>query len=272
MSQPSFQNREWNDLIFESRNKDYGAYVLRMEYEKNTARGLFLSFSLFGFIVIVGIALQFLKPVLPHNNFSDKITPVEPMDDFEIEQLKPPSSKLPETSPPPQKTNQEQFSNLKITNDPVSTTLPTQEKLTEVQAGSRTITDGSTTGENPVDTKPDFGSSSNTGGKEEIYLPGVVEKMPEFPGGDQGLMSYLTKNVKYNAEAKDAGIQGSIFISFVVNKEGKTEQVKILRGLCCGLNEVAMEVIKNMPAWSPGKMGEKNVKVPLSLKLSFQLK
>ena len=106
--------------------------------------------------------------------------------------------------------------------------------------------------------------------EEQIFT--IVEEMPSFPGGDAALMKYLGKNIKYPAIAKDAGIQGTVYVTFVVDEKGDVKDVKILRSIGGGCDEEAIRVVENMPSWSPGKQRGKSVKVQYNLPIRFTLK
>jgi TonB family protein len=99
----------------------------------------------------------------------------------------------------------------------------------------------------------------------------VVEEMPEFPRGQEALMKYLSSKIKYPEEAMQDGIEGAVFISFVVEEDGRISNVKALRGLGGGLTEEAIRVIKGMPNWMPGKQAGKAVRVQYNLPIRFKL-
>ncbi len=105
--------------------------------------------------------------------------------------------------------------------------------------------------------------------EDEILI--TAEVMPEFPGGLQALYQYLSKELNYPWLAKDLGIQGSVFIGFVVEKDGSVSNVHILRGIGGGCDEEAIRVVSNMPNWIPGRMGTKPVRVSFSLPVRFKL-
>ena len=106
--------------------------------------------------------------------------------------------------------------------------------------------------------------------EEQVFT--IVEEMPSFPGGDAALMKYLANNIKYPAIAKDAGIQGTVFVTFVVDEKGEVKDVKVLRSLGGGTDEEAIRVVKSMPKWSPGKQRGKAVKVQYNLPIRFTLR
>ncbi len=103
----------------------------------------------------------------------------------------------------------------------------------------------------------------------EIFT--VVESMPEFPGGMAKLMSYLGNNIKYPPLAKESGIQGRVFINFVVETDGRISKVKVLRGIGGGCDEEAVRVVEAMPKWKPGMQRGKPVRVSYNLPVKFTL-
>ena len=105
--------------------------------------------------------------------------------------------------------------------------------------------------------------------EQEIFQ--IVEEMPSFPGGEQKLLEYVAKNVKYPQIARESGIKGRVFISFVVEPDASVSNVKVLRGIGGGCDEEAMRVVKSMPKWKPGKQRGKAVRVSYMLPVNFQL-
>ena len=99
----------------------------------------------------------------------------------------------------------------------------------------------------------------------------IVEQMPSFPGGDAKMYEYLGKNIKYPQIARETGIQGRVFVNFVVEPDGSVSNVKVLRGIGGGCDEEAMRVVKGMPKWSPGKQRGKAVRVSYTLPVVFKL-
>ena len=104
---------------------------------------------------------------------------------------------------------------------------------------------------------------------EEFFM--VVENMPEFPGGDLGLMKYIQKNVKYPAIAKEYNITGKVYVSFIVDKSGSVTNVKIVRGVDKNLDAEAMRVVKSLPKYKPGKQRGKSVRVMFTIPINFTL-
>lgn len=99
----------------------------------------------------------------------------------------------------------------------------------------------------------------------------VVEEMPEFPGGYAALLKYLRDNIIFPTQAKEAGITGTVYVSFIVGKDGSINSVEVLRSVPGGCSEEAVRVIRGMPRWSPGKQLGKPVMVKYNLPIKFNL-
>jgi TonB family protein len=104
---------------------------------------------------------------------------------------------------------------------------------------------------------------------DTIYI--ICEKMPTFPGGEDSLMSFLEKNIKYPADAKANKISGRVYVSFIIGKNGKVTNPKILRGKGYGMDEEVIRVVKLMPAWNPGMQDGKAIATKFNLPVSFTL-
>ena len=107
---------------------------------------------------------------------------------------------------------------------------------------------------------------------EEPEIFTIVEEMPSFPGGEAELFKYLGSNIKYPAMARDAGIQGIVYVTFVVKEDGKISDVRVLRGVGGGCDEEAVRVVEKMPSWKPGKQRGKSVRVQYNLPIRFTLR
>ena len=106
---------------------------------------------------------------------------------------------------------------------------------------------------------------------EETQIFMVVESMPMFPGGESALNRYLGENIKYPQMAKESGIQGRVFVTFVIEKDGRVSDVRVLRGIGGGCDEEAIRVVQNMPRWTAGKQRGKSVRVQFNLPIKFTL-
>jgi protein TonB len=104
---------------------------------------------------------------------------------------------------------------------------------------------------------------------EEFFM--VVENMPEFPGGDLGLMKFIQKNVRYPAIAKEYNITGKVYVSFIVDRQGSVTNVKIVRGVDKNLDAEALRVVSLLPKYKPGKQRGKAVRVMFTIPINFTL-
>jgi len=105
--------------------------------------------------------------------------------------------------------------------------------------------------------------------EEEIFV--VVENMPEFPGGELAMRKYINSAIKYPSLAQENGIQGKVFVNFVVDKEGNVTNAKVFRGVDPSIDKEALRVIMSLPRWKPGMQRGKAVRVSFTVPISFQL-
>ena len=105
--------------------------------------------------------------------------------------------------------------------------------------------------------------------EEEVFV--VVEEQAEFPGCMDSMYAYIQKNLKYPELAKEKGIEGRVFVSFIIEKDGSISNVKLLRGIGGGCDEASVEMVKNMPKWKPAKQRGKPVRCQFNLPIKFEL-
>lgn len=106
---------------------------------------------------------------------------------------------------------------------------------------------------------------------DEAVIFQIVEKMPTFPGGEAAMMKYLSENIKYPTIAQENGIQGRVYVNFVVGKSGEISQIKVIRGVDPALDQEAIRVVEKMPKWNPGEQRGKAVNVSFMLPINFVL-
>jgi protein TonB len=140
----------------------------------------------------------------------------------------------------------------------------------EVETQIATVTNEGTTDE--IIIPEETGNGAVAENPETPFVS--VEEMPGFPGGEEALFKYLGKNINYPAMEKDAGISGTVYVYFVINKEGRVSNTEIKRGVKGGpgLDKEALRVISNMPAWSVGKQNGRPAAVQFTLPVKFVLK
>lgn len=121
------------------------------------------------------------------------------------------------------------------------------------------------------DTEVDFSDMTTEEEQEDAPVFFIVEEMPEFPGGEQALNKFLHENVQYPVIAQENGIQGRVYVKFVVNTDGSITNVEIARGVDPSLDKEALRVVRDMPKWKPGKQRGKSVRVSYTVPINFVL-
>ncbi|MCC7231486.1 MAG: TonB family protein [Bacteroidia bacterium] len=255
-------NPERAELVFEGRNKEFGGYVMRKKYQHRLFIAMIISFSAIILAVVIPKISSWLSRTAEstRSGISEEVTLAEPPP---IDKSTPPP---PPVVPPPPVQQTIKFTPPKVVKDEeVEEPPPTQEETKEVQVstvtqeGDKDLID--LPPENPVVGDPDEG---------KIFT--VVEEMPSFPGGESKLFEYLSKNIKYPPVARENGIQGRVYVSFVVDKDGKIKDAVVRRGIGGGCDEEALRVVKSMPDWKPGRQNGRNVQVQYNLPVNFTLK
>lgn len=160
------------------------------------------------------------------------------------------------------------------TNVPPTTTnvdIVSDNEITEADIDKSTITDQKT---DAHDTRSTGGSSAiNSEGDSEEPVPfDILEDQPVFPGGTEALLKYMSDNIRYPTKAKEAGISGTVIISFVVEKDGSISTVKVVHGIGGGCNEEAVRIVSVMPKWTPGKQRGRAIRTQFQIPLIFFLK
>jgi protein TonB len=139
---------------------------------------------------------------------------------------------------------------------------PPQEKLSET-----TVSTVTQEGEKEIELPPEPVVDPDEG---KIFT--IVEEMPSFPGGENKLFEYLRNNIKYPPVARENGITGRVYVTFVVDRDGKIKDAKVIRGIGAGCDEEALRVVRTMPDWKVGKQNGRAVQVQYNLPINFTLK
>lgn len=244
------------EMVFKTRNKDYGAYVLRKKYQKYTLISLIVGVFLIGAAVVYPVVAAYL-----HKNqvIKENTTVGAEMLNIPKEDLPPPP---PPPPPPPDVVQQQRFVAPVVTSDSVETAMVTQEELSTKPNTEAPAEEGIEV----VETKTQVIEQE---APREIFT--VVEEQPNYPGGDEARIKFLQANMKYPEEAKELGIQGKVFVTFVVEVDGSITDVKVLRGIGSGCDDEAIRVVKSMPRWVPGKQRGVPVRVQFNLPINFKL-
>lgn len=258
---------DMNEMVFEQRNKDYGAFRLRKMYRRHIMVALLVSIGIFALVMGLPWIMNALKGPetvveLPARIVSiTDLAPPPPIED--VAPPPPPEFKLPA---PPQETIK--FLPPKVTEKEV----PEEEEMPTIAEVKNAPVIGTETIEGPGEVVFEEPPAEITSTKEsEPAIFTVVEQMPEFPGGEKALFEFLGKHTRYPASAENLGIQGTVYTSFVIDANGKISHIEVQRGISKDCDKEAIRVIESMPDWKPGKQGGRPVAVRFVLPFRFKL-
>lgn len=247
-----------DELVFKHKNKLYGAYLLRMKYQKYLA--ISMLFGLFAIFLVISYPLvaAYLNP-----NHIIRIGP----DSGNYDPIKPVNTEPPSPPPPisePVVPDRIRFIAPLVVDKDVETEMISQGEL-ESQPSAALPSD-------ELDLAPVDNSKNIIEQPAPLPEPWLsVEEMPQFPGGDSELFAFLARNLKYPPEAKEIGVSGRVFVYFVVEPDGSISNATVKRGIGAGCDEEAIRVVSLMPKWSPGKQRGVPVRVQFTLPVKFTL-
>ncbi len=151
--------------------------------------------------------------------------------------------------------------------------LPPPPDMDFVVVGEAIELDSIETTDTISNTTKQLASDAKLEDEDEVFISvGGIEDTPIFPGGDKAMYEFLAKNLKYPQAAKDSNIQGTVYVQFVVEKDGSIVESKVLRDIGGGCGKEALRVVKLMPKWMPRKQGGKRVRSEFTLPIVFQYK
>lgn len=255
-----------NNLVFEKRHKDYGAYDIRQRYNKTMNTALLISIT----SIVLLVAAPKIIAWLSAKGTEDVEVPVD-ISQLDLEAPPPVDESEPPPPPPPPPPVMEtvKFTPPVVVDEEVIEEQPIITQETETQIS--TVTQEGT-GAEEIIIPEETGTGVVAENPETPFVS--VEEMPSFPGGEAALFKYLSNNINYPAMEKEAGIAGTVYVYFVVNKEGKVTNAEIKRGVKGGggLDREALRVIKGMPSWSIGKQNGRAASVQFTLPVKFVLK
>lgn len=260
---------QWLNLVFEGKNKDYGAFQLRLNSNRRHRNAILIAFFLF---ILAVCAPMLIKAIIPKSN--EQNLEVTTLVDLNLKQNQPKEEQPKEIYvPPPPIRSQIKFTAPIITTEevPVEEQMKTQDELldTKITIGAQDV--------KGIDTLPPDITDLEKDARQQIVEPDIqpyafVEEKPLFPGGEEALLDYIRKNTHYPEEAVEAQISGIVYVGFVINTKGKVTDVKLLRGVSAVLDNEAVRMVKAMPDWTPGRQNGKPVRVAYQVPVNFTLR
>ena len=256
---PAPLEQPWEEMVFEHRNKAYGAYVLRKGYSNNVTIGLI--------VTIIVVMFLIFYPRLSKFFGSDDIVPNPPLRKLVYAELSaPPPIDKPKPPPPqiilPRLQKVIKFVPPKVVKEEVQELPPTIAEIKVNETGAVAV-------EGPTEVIFDEPVEEVVVDDNELFT--VVDQQPEFEGGYDAMMNFIKANMKYPANARRMQIEGTVHVSFIVSKTGTISEVKVLRGIMTECDKEAIRVVQLMPSWKPGKQNGRNVNVRFILPLKFRL-
>ncbi|MEA5126883.1 MAG: energy transducer TonB [Proteiniphilum sp.] len=271
----NINSTEWCDLVFEGRNKRYGAYRLRQTSSKRYAYAFFVVLLITA-IVAVMPQLYGVVEDLTKKDLGPMEETVE-LSVLPIEEQVPEESiiKQEEAPPPPAMKSTIQFVPPVIAKDEEVKDNDFMKTQEELKASSLQISIADIMGtdeQHGIDISDLRQAKVVVEEKIEDDKPlEFVEQAPSFPGGMEALSKFLSENIKYPIIAQESGIQGKVIVKFVVSKTGDISNIQIFRGVDTSLDREAVRVVQAMPKWIPGKQKGKAVAVYFTLPVEFRL-
>jgi protein TonB len=266
-----FSGRKWqqvtsssrNNVVFESRNQEYGAYVIRRDYDKK------IILILAGLVTVIGLAFGISKYI---RSIPEEVVEEAPIDMTQFDlPAAPPEEDVPpppvEETPPPEMEKSIAFTPPVVTDDVVDTPPPTQDELEDTKASTKT-NDVEETFDPPKEKKAVVVQV-----QEEAPVA-FVDEDPAYAGGINGFRQFLASNIQYPQIAVDQGIEGKCYVSFVVDKSGSISNVAVAKGIrgCPECDKEAVRVIKlTQGKWGAAKVNGKPVKYKYMQVVEYKL-
>ncbi|NLN31289.1 MAG: energy transducer TonB [Bacteroidales bacterium] len=261
MAKEKIKAPAFDDIVFEHRNKEYGAYSLRKKYKRNLLISLLLG------LIILSTAI--ITPYLNAKAAESKSQKTERQVEIQMETLDQPQESVAPPPPPPPPPPSDVVQQARYV-PPVVVDSVRPEEVTQLMTADEAqieIRD-----EEVVEYVEEIREEVQEVDEPEPEPFVVVEEMPMFPGGDPALLQYIAEHTQYPEVAKENNIQGRVIVRFCVTSKGTVNQVSVLKGVDPELDKEAIRVVGTLPAFNPGKQGGKPVPVWYMVPITFTLK
>lgn len=276
MSKIDLISSDWVDLVFEGRNKAYGAYRLR----KSTTKRNILAMVAVVILLVVAFIILTVKNFVDEQRAKVAMTQVAELTNYDQPKKKA-EVKQKKVEVEPERVVERVKSSIKFTAPVIKKDeevkpdeeLKTQDELmsTKTAIGTFDVKGNDDANGEILKAKDVIAEPEPPKHEEENKVFDIVEQQPLFPGGPTALMKYLSENTKYPVVAQENGVQGRVTVQFVVEKDGSISDVHVLRGVDPSLDKEAVRVVKSMPRWTPGKQNGITVRVNYRVPVLFRL-
>jgi periplasmic protein TonB len=251
----------FDEVVFENRNQEYGAYILRKTYNKSVIISLFISLIIVSSIIIIPFIIWKTKTHYVGNFRGNRYTQVQ------IEHFELPRNEilLPKINPPPKPA----LPDLKYVAPAIVDTVIILDKMQITDADKKDVKlSNDTLKVNAMNKENDLIFGEDENGIAGDYA--ILETQPSFKGGGKDkFREWVSKNTNYPKNAQDSGIYGKVIVTFVIEMDGSVSNVKIIKGVAQIIDDEAIKTIKASPKWSPGLTSGRPVRVRCSIPLIF---
>ena len=278
MSKIDLLDQKWIDLVFEGKNEEYGAYVIRQDTNRRNLYGILVLIGILASIVltflVVNVAQNAIAAAQAEHETEVALEAVEEEmeEDKDEEEIVYEQEELEQLVAEETVMNSEKFTAYEMEDDAPEQVTKTQDEVaqSDIAIGAIDYDQGSDEAEHVLKVNEKVVDEVPPK-VEETKVFDVVEQMPQFKGGDAALMDYLNKNIKYPVIAEENGIQGRVVATFVVERDGSITDVRVIKSVDPSLDKEAVRVVKSMPKWNPGKQNGAAVRVKFTLPVTFRL-
>lgn len=257
-------NGKWLDIVFEGRNKSYGAYEMRKKNQKTSA----IAFIIGAVVFALAVATPKIAEFIGNSTSDDSATLDTKITTVKMPPKEKPKENLPPPPPPPPKVDQVKFVKPVVAKtEEVVEDIVQIKKIEDKKLGAETIK-----GDPDADlvlTPPGNGpkQSEVVEDNNEIFNSAGVEVKPDFPGGIAKFYGFI----KNNYQAPDEpGLKGQVFVSFVVEKDGTLTDIKVLRDIGYGTGKEAERVLRKCPKWTPAEQNGKKVRCSYQIPIKIE--
>ena len=272
MANLDLYSKNWCDLVFNGKNKEYGAYVMRAETGDRNIKALTITFAM----VLLAYILPFLIKAVAPTNSQETVTTTQlsKLEEAKIEDKHIIKKVEPKQAQPQQIKSSIKFTAPKIVKDEEVSKEDEMKSQKELGESKVAISIADVKGNDEVHGKDiaDIKEVITSKPTEETKVFSYVEQMPIFPGGESALMNYIASNLKYPSAAQDQGIQGLVMLRFVVTGTGEVGEIQVLKSLGPSCDREAIRVVKSLPRFTPGRKQGKPVNVWFQLPVRFELR
>lgn len=275
-------SKEWRDIVFEGKNKEFGAYEMRCGYVKRHNRAMII--VIIALAIILTFLILYMKGVFATPEEAETVATVDVeltnMDVEDVQEEEDVMEQIDIPEPEPEIQQIEEDVKQQLLTEAVIVDVVDEDKKMQDQEKIKED-DSKISIKNVAEGAEDFTSQDQM--KKDVIVVeepvkvepekifDAVEQMPTFPGGDAALYKFIGDNIVYPAQAAEEGVSGRVTIRFVVERDGTVSQVTVARGKHPALDKEAKRVVSKLPKFIPGKQNGQTVRVFYTLPINFKL-